>query len=264
MTRPPARSYGDTAVPNVARIYDVLLGGTDNFTADREAAGQILAVVPDGRAVARANRDFVQRAVQFMAASGIAQFIDLGAGIPCGPGIHGVARSVLPAARVVYMDADPVACTHWQALLATEDGAAVVMADIRDPGTILAHPELNRLISFTRPMGVLLTAVLPFIGDEADASAAAFRQRMCPGSMLAISHVTADGTPPGVITGLQNAYSPTGIHIAFRTRARIGTFFGGFELAAPGLVDVAEWPDPRGVLASATLRTAAGVALAQR
>lgn len=176
-----------------------------------------------------------------MAASGIAQFIDLGAGIPYGLGIHDVARTVIPAARVVYVDADPVACTHWQALLATEDGAAVVMADIRDPGAILAHPELNRLISFTQPVGVLFTAVLPFIGDaDAEGSVAAFRQRMCPGSMLAISHVTSDGTPSGVITGLQDAYSPTGTHIAFRPRARIETFFGGFKLVRPGLVDVAE------------------------
>jgi hypothetical protein len=241
-----------------------IIGGTDNFTADREAAGQILAAVPDGRAVAQANRDFVQRAVHLMAASGIAQFIDLGAGIPRGPGIHDVARSVLPAARVVYVDADPVACTHWQALLGTEDGAAVVMADIRDPGAILAHPELNRLISFTRPVGVLLTAVLPFIGDaDADASVAAFRQRMCPGSMLAISHVTSDGTPPEVISGLRDAYSLTGVRIAFRAQAGIETFFGGFKLARPGIVDIAEWPDPRGVLVSAALRTAAGVAQVQ-
>ena len=261
MTRLPARNYGNTAVPNVARMYDVLLGGTDNFTADRQAAEQILVAVPDGRAVAQANRDFVQRAVRFMAASGIAQFIDLGAGIPCGPAIHDAARTIIPAARVVYVDANPVVCTHWQALLAGDDEAVAVMADIRDPGAILTHPELNRLISFTQPVGVLFTAVLPFIGDAgADASVAAFRPRMCPGSMLAISHVTSDGTPPEVITGLQDVYSPAGTHLAFRARATIETFFGDFKLARPGLVDVAEWPDPRGVLVSATLRTAAGVA----
>lgn len=154
------------------------------------------------------------RAVEFMAASGIDQFIDLGAGIPAGPNVHDAARSVIPAARVVYVDADPVACTHWQALLGSDDGAVAVMADIRNPGAILAHPELNRLISFNRPVGVLFTAVLPFIGDaDAGASVAAFRQRMCPGSMLAISHVTSDGTPPEVITGLQDAYVPAGTHM---------------------------------------------------
>ena len=123
----------DPSVPNPARMYDYYLGGKDNFLADREAAEVALSVVPFGREVARANRQFLARAVMFMARSGIDQFIDLGTGLPTRPNVHEVARSIQPNARVLYVDNDPMVCTHAQALLATNDGVAAIQGDVRTP-----------------------------------------------------------------------------------------------------------------------------------
>ena len=188
----------DPSVPSPARMYDYYLGGKDNFAADREAAEQALSVVPFGREVARANRQFLVRAVTFMARSGIGQFIDLGTGLPTRPNVHEVARSVLPDARVLYVDNDPMVCSHARALLATNDGVAAIQGDIRTPQAILNDPVTRELIDFTRPVGVLFVAVLHFLTDDDQPweQVAAFRWRMASGSMLAVSHITSDGTPP--------------------------------------------------------------------
>ena len=131
----------DPSVPSPARRYDYYLGGKDNFPADREAAEQALSVVPFGREVALANRQFLVRAVTFMARSGIDQFIDLGTGIPTKPNVHQVARELLPGAHVLYVDNDPMVCAHARALLATNDGVAAIQGDIRAPQAILNDPD---------------------------------------------------------------------------------------------------------------------------
>jgi hypothetical protein len=156
----------DPSVPSPARIYDYYLGGKDNFPADREAAEQVLSVAPFGREVARANRQFLARAVMFMARSGIGQFVDLGTGLPTRPNVHEVARSVHPDARVLYVDNDPMVCAHARALLATSDGIAAIQGDIRAPQTILSDPVTHTLIDFTQPVGVLFVAVLHFLTDD--------------------------------------------------------------------------------------------------
>jgi len=242
---PPEVRYTDPAVPTVARIYNYLCGGTDHFTADRRAAEQILAAVPDARDRAQANRAFILRTVSAMAAAGIGQFIDVGAGLPHGPAVHQAARILVPDARVVYVDIDPVACTLWQTLLVGDDGAAAVMADAGDPEAILAHPEVRRLIRFIAPVGVLFGAVLPFLGAAAGPGVAAFRQRMGPGSMLALSHVTATGTPPKMAAEVQDICAAAGAGVTFRTRVQVGALFGDLALAAPGLVEVTKWPSPQ-------------------
>ncbi len=142
----------DPLVPSPARMYDYYLGGKDNFPADREAAEQALSVVPFGREVALANRQFLVRAITFIARNGIGQFIDLGTGLPTKPNVHEVAREILPDARVLYVDNDPMVCAHARALLATNDGVAAIHGDIRAPQAILNHPVTRALIDFDRPV----------------------------------------------------------------------------------------------------------------
>ena len=251
----------DPSVPNPARMYDYYLGGKDNFQADREAAEQALSVVPFGRDVARANRQFLARAVTFMAREGIGQFIDLGTGLPTRPNVHEVARSIQPDARVLYVDNDPMVCSHARALLATNDGVAAIHGDVRTPQAILNDPVTRALIDFTRPVGVLFVAVLHFLTDDDKPweHVAAFRWRMATGSMLAVSHITSDGTPPGVQATIRDVYAEASAPAVFRTRPEIESFFGGLDLVEPGLVDVGAW---RGLRPSppAPLRFLGGVA----
>jgi hypothetical protein len=251
----------DPSVPNPARMYDYYLGGKDNFPADREAAELALSVVPFGREVARANRQFLVRAVMFMARSGIDQFIDLGTGLPTKPNVHEVARSIHPDARVLYVDNDPMVCTHAHALLATNDGVAAIEGDIREPQAILNDPVTCGLIDFTRPLGVLFVAVLHFLtdADKPWEQVAALRWRMVAGSMLAVSHITADGTPPDVQATIQDVYAEASAPAVFRTRQEIEGFFGGQHLVEPGLVDVGAWRSLRSS-PSAPLRFIGGVA----
>jgi hypothetical protein len=233
----------DPSVPSPARMYDYYLGGKDNFPADREAAEHALSAVPFGREVARANRQFLVRAVTFMARGGIGQFIDLGTGLPTRPNVHDVARSVLPQARVLYVDNDPMVCSHARALLATNDGVAAIQGDIRTPQAILNDPITHTLIDFTQPVGVLFVAVLHFLTDDDQPweQVAAFRWRMADGSMLAVSHITSDGTPPGVQATIREVYAEASAPAVFRTRHQIESFFGGLDLVEPGLVEVGAW-----------------------
>jgi len=224
-------------------MYDYYIGGKDNFPADREAAEQALSVVPFGHEIALANRQFLVRAVTFMARSGIDQFIDLGTGLPTKPNVHQVAREILPDAHVLYVDNDPMVCAHARALLATNDGVAAIQGDIRAPQTILNHPDTTKLIDFSHPVGVLFVAVLHFLTDEDQPweQVAAFRWRMASGSMLAVSHITSDGTPLDVQTTIQDVYAEASAPAVFRTRQEIEAFFGGLDLVEPGLVEVGAW-----------------------
>jgi hypothetical protein len=252
----------DTSVPSPARMYDYFLGGKDNFAADREAADKALSVVPFGREVAWANRKFLIRAVEYMTRCGIDQFVDLGTGIPTSPNVHEGARSIQPDARVVYIDNDPMACIHAQALLAKQAGVVSVVGDIRSPQAIIDDLQLGGgLVDFARPVGVLFVAVLHFLADD-DApkeSVAAFCSRMAPGSMLTISHITSDGTPPGVQATIQEAYSSASAPAVFRNKAEIAEFFSGLDLVEPGLVEVGAWRNLHKA-PSSTLRFLGGVA----
>jgi hypothetical protein len=225
----------DPSVPSPARMYDYYLGGKDNFPADREAAELALSVVPFGREVARANRQFMVRAVQFMARGGIDQFIDLGTGLPTTPNVHEVAREIRPEARVLYVDNDPMVCAHARALLATSDGVAAIGGDIRAPQAILDDPVTAAMIDLTCPVGVLFVAVLHFLTDEdrPQGQVAAFRWRMACGSMLAVSHITSEGTPPEVQETIRDVYAQASAPAVFRTRPEIAAFFGGLDLVEP-------------------------------
>jgi hypothetical protein len=250
----------DTMKPSPARMYDYLIGGKDNLAIDRAAAKELMAAFPGARRVARANRAFLVRALWFLAARGIRQYIDLGTGIPTSPNVHEVTRQVLPDARVVYVDNDAVVTAHNRALQATTPGVAAVHGDIRRPGEILAHPDLLSMIDFAQPVAVLFVAVLHFVTPQEDPTAivAAFRDRMAPGSYLVISHGVSDGTDPLTVDKITSAYSGATAAVTPRTSSEVKAFFDGCELIEPCLVDVTRWRPERRTR-SEGIHVAAGV-----
>jgi SAM-dependent methyltransferase len=236
----------DTKRANVARVYDYWLGGSHNFLPDQDLARAILAVDPNIRAMARANRAFLGRAVRFLAAAGIRQFLDIGSGIPTEGNVHEVAQRAIPGAHVVYADIDPVAVAHSKTILAGNASAAIIEADLREPEKILTHPTVGRLIDFSQPTGLLLLAVLHVIAaaDDPWQIVATLRDALTPGSYLVLCHATGESKPK-VAQAIEDVYTrsvTTGSHI--RSRAEILRFFDGFDIADPGLVYMPQWrPD---------------------
>jgi S-adenosyl methyltransferase len=235
----------DPTKPSAARIYDYLIGGKDNYAVDRAAAEKLLAVVPDQRLLARANRAFAMRAVRALAQEGIGQFIDLGTGIPTSPSLHEVVRAVDSTTRVVYVDNDPIVKVHNDALLAAAEGVTSIEGDIRRPQEILDHVRDHELIDLNEPVVVVLAAVLHLIPDTQDPAAivARFRAHMAPGSHLVLSQFAAHSDSEAMAQ-LRAIADGTPVETYFRSREEIGRFFDGFELLPPGLVDVEQWrPD---------------------
>jgi hypothetical protein len=237
----------DVTVPSVARIYDHLLGGKDNFAADRKAAAKLLTVVPDAQKVAVSNRQLLVRVVRFLAEAGVGQFIDLGTGIPTSPNVHEVARKLSPGARVIYVDHDPVVLAHSRALLATDDGVVAVKADFRDPAEVLGNPVVESLIDFSRPLAVLFMSVLHFIGDEENPGqiVAGFRDRLPAGGYLVVSTTSSEGVDPAMARAVRELYRDASTPAVARSREQIMEYFTGCELEPPGLVNMVEWrPEP--------------------
>jgi S-adenosyl methyltransferase len=236
----------DTKRANVARVYDYLLGGSHNFLADQDVGRALAAVEPNVRAFARANREFLGRAVQFLSEAGIRQFLDIGSGIPTQGNVHEVAQQTQPGSRVAYADVDPVAVAHSSAILAGNQNAAIIEADLREPEKILTHQAIEHLIDFSQPVGLLLVSVLPFIADAEDPRqiVATLRDALAPGSYLVLCHGTDEGKPE-MIQAMDKVYnSSVATKAGARSRAEILRFFDGFELVPPGLVYVAQWrPD---------------------
>jgi S-adenosyl methyltransferase len=242
-SRPTARAAAggfDPKVPNVARVYDFVLGGKDNFAADRAFAEEVIRRTPDFPVVVRANRAYLGRVVRHLAADcGIDQFLDIGTGLPTAENVHQVACRVNPASRVVYVDNDPVVLTHARALLADNSNVAVARGDVRDPAAILATPQVQQLIDFSRPVAVLMVAILHFVTDEHRPYdiVAQVRDQMVPGSYLAISH----GEYRERLVEGAALYSRANEPAVLRSRPEIARFFDGFELIEPGLVPVSRW-----------------------
>jgi O-methyltransferase involved in polyketide biosynthesis len=250
-TQNPPSNDIDISRPNVARIYDFLLGGKDNFAVDREAAKQLLTVTPDMAGIVRDNRSFIDRAVRHMATEGgIRQFLDLGGGLPTQTNVHEMAQQVAPDSRVVYVDIDPVVWSHGQALLVHGDQVAMVRADLREPATVLRHPDVLGLLDLTRPVAVVCASVLHFVADEDDPYriVAEYRDHLAPGSYLAISHGTtgtAEEDPDDVVGGVTSVYRQASAQLHVRSLAGIQRFFDGFDLVDPGVVWINEWrPGP--------------------
>jgi S-adenosyl methyltransferase len=241
-----ALSQIDTTTPHPARMYDALLGGKDNYAADRQAVRQVLKAAPEVRDSARANRAFLQRAVQFLAGeAGIRQIIDVGTGIPAAGNVHEVAGQVAAGTRVAYVDNDPIVHVHANALLTGNGTTSIILADLRGPEEILAHPKVRALIDFTQPVALLLVAILHFITDQENPAGilSVFRDALPAGSYLALSHATGDFRPAAAGQAAA-VYDQATSPVILRTHAQVAAFFAGWDLVEPGLVQVPLWrPD---------------------
>jgi SAM-dependent methyltransferase len=235
-----------TSKVNAARVYDYWLGGTHNFRADQDVARALIAVEPNIRGVARANRAFLNRAVRFLAAQGIRQFIDIGSGIPTEQNVHQAAQDVAPGSRVVYADIDDVAVAHSRLLLEGNQDATIIHGDLREPDKILSDPETRALIDLSQPVGLLLVSVLHFLSDadEPFRVVATLRDALAPGSYLVLSHGTRESRPE-VGQAFETVYNKrVTSQASVRPREEILEFFDGFRLVEPGLVYTPEWrPD---------------------
>jgi hypothetical protein len=238
----------DTSVAHQARMYDYLLGGKDNYAADRAAADAALKVFPDWAFTARANRAYLGRVVRFLAGeAGIRQFLDIGTGIPTAGNTHQVAQAIAPEARVVYVDFDPVVLAHARALL-TSSGAgatAYIDSDLRRVGAILE--EASQLLDFTKPVAVTLVAILHALPDADDPHAIVARlmDAVPSGSYLGLSHLGREFLPPETLRQVEGLSGNVAQQFAYRSRDEVDRFFTGLDLVEPGMVPVEEWrPDP--------------------
>jgi S-adenosyl methyltransferase len=239
----------DTSVAHQARMYDYVLGGKDNYAADRAAVEAWLKVDPGVAASCRANRAFLGRAVRYLAGeAGIRQFLDIGTGIPTAGNTHEVAQAVAPESRVVYVDYDPVVLAHARALLTSSEAGFTeyIDADLRDTGTILR--QARQLLDLTHPVAVTLLAILHAIPDSDDPHAivASIMDAVPSGSYLVISHAGSDLLERETLDSLQDIVTQM-VHLepGFRTREQVGRFFDGLDLVEPGLVRAGEWhPGP--------------------
>ncbi|GAA3308981.1 SAM-dependent methyltransferase [Streptomyces cinereospinus] len=235
----------DISVPSVARIYDYYLGGSHNFEVDREAARRAMQFMPGLPKIMQANRAFMRRAVRHAAGAGITQFLDIGSGIPTYGNVHEVAQAASPGARVVYVDHDPVAVAHGQAVLDGNDDAGVVAADLRKPQDILTSPQVERLLDLRRPVALLLVAILHFVEDTDDpyGAVAQLSDALAPGSMLILTHASYAGIPlpPERADGAVDVYKDLRNPLVMRSREEIARFFEGYDMVEPGLVPMPAW-----------------------
>jgi SAM-dependent methyltransferase len=241
----------DTSQPHPARMYDYYLGGRDNYEVDRLAAERIITVLPEIRDAAHQNRAFLRRAVRAVVAEyGIRQIVDIGTGIPTSPNTHEVAQAVAPETSVVYIDNDPIVGVHANARLTGAGRTTFFLGDVRQPSSILARLRHDELVDFGRPVALLLVAVLHFVMDADDPYkiVAELRDALPPGSIMVLSHGTADRVPLDYVqpvTELLDVYKTAAASLRLRRVDQVHGFFDGFELLEPGLTRVAEWrPDP--------------------
>jgi S-adenosyl methyltransferase len=232
--------------PSPARVYDAQLGGFHNFAVDREVARRITEMMPEMPAILRANRSFLRRAVRYLVDAGITQFLDLGSGIPTVGNVHEIAQQANPDCRVGYVDIDPVAVAHAEALLAGNDRTLALQGDLRRPELILSDQRVRGLLDFDQPMGVLLVAALQFVSDADDPAGivARYLNEVTPGSYLVISHGSQEGAAPSKAEEATEAYSRAVTDFWLRTRAEVAGLFAGTDLVEPGVVYLTEWrPD---------------------
>ncbi|MCL2584330.1 MAG: SAM-dependent methyltransferase [Streptosporangiales bacterium] len=245
----------DTSRPHSARMYDYFIGGKNHFAADRETAEKMLLAAPGARTGARENRAFLARAVRHLTReAGISQFLDIGTGLPATGSVHEVAQAINPSARVVYADNDPLVLTHARALLrsAPEGRTAYIQADLRAPESILGDPATRETLDFTRPIGLMLVAVLHFILDADDPARTVktLLDALPAGSYLVASHSTAEHAPAEAMGAGVSAYRGGGVTLRLRDSDEFAALaFNGLSLVDPGVVLVSEWrptdPPPR-------------------
>jgi len=229
--------------PNAARIYDHLLGGYHNFEVDRLAVERLIAADPNVRMAAWVNRAFLRRCVQFLAEQGIDQFLDIGSGIPTVGNVHEIAQAANPSARVVYVDIDPVAVAHSQAILRGNPSVAAIRADARQPEQILDHADVRRLLDWSKPAAVLFVAVLHLLPDDHQAyhAVATLRDVSAAGSYVAISHPSYEDASPAFLEQINKLTEVAPSRYQYRMLAKIERFFDGLDLVEPGLVHTPLW-----------------------
>jgi hypothetical protein len=233
----------DISVPSPARLYDYMLGGAHNFAVDRQMGEKIEVMMPHARSAARINRAFLGRAVRYMVDEGVRQFLDIGSGIPTVSNVHEVAQERHPDCRVVYVDREPVAVAHSGLILAGNDRADVLQADMRDPDSILHAAEVRRLLDFDQPIGLLMFYMVHWVPTEDDpwALLKRYREALSSGSYLAITHLADDHENEGVRTAATRLAQMGGEQAVERGKDEIAAFFGDFELVEPGLVRYGQW-----------------------
>jgi hypothetical protein len=234
-------------IPSAARIYDYLLGGKDHYPADRAAAEQMIAKLPNVRLAVQWNRAFLRRVVRYLVGTvGIRQIIDIGAGLPTVGNTHEIAQVACRDTKVVYVDHDPVVLAHARQLLHHGTGTAIINQDLLSPAGILDDPVLREMIDFTQPVAILLLSILHFVPDEAD-PAGIIAQLLAPfpaGSHVAVSHATPDTVPE--VNDAERVFDEATEQAHVRSRREIGKLVAGLEILEPGLVWPPEWrPDPR-------------------
>jgi O-methyltransferase involved in polyketide biosynthesis len=252
-------------IPSSARIYDYLLGGKDNYQADRRAAEIIVSRLPNARQAVQWNRGFLRRAVRYLVAeAGIRQIIDIGAGLPTAGNTHEVAFEACPDARVVYVDHDPVVLAHARNMLHAVPGTAVIDQDLHSPEAILADPELTALIDFSQPVAFLLLSVLHFVGEEADPAGLIARLHgpFPSGSHVAISHLTPDAIAE--VRDAAKVFDRATEQAHVRTRTEIAKLVVGLDMVEPGMVWTPQWRPEPGVLVPANARESYYCAVAAR
>jgi len=234
----------DTTQPSVARVYDAILGGKDNFAVDRAVAAEAMATVGDRGNGARLNRAALGRAVRYMVLQGVDQFLDLGSGLPTVQNTHQIAKTINPAARVVYVDNDPSVSLHGKALLADDASTIVVLADIRTPDVLLAKPAVRGLLDFGKPLGLIINAVIHHVLDSEDpyGIVTRYKQELAPGSYMQLTHFCDES--PEVRASMEVLRRSLGSG-QVRSREEIARFFDGLELVQPGLVYLNEWQPDR-------------------
>ncbi|MHA6800546.1 SAM-dependent methyltransferase [Bounagaea algeriensis] len=238
----------DLEKPSAARCYDFYLGGAHNFEVDRELGREVMEVVPNIREIAQNNRAFMRRAVRYCLDRGVRQFLDLGSGIPTAGNVHEIVHAVDPEARVVYVDNEPVAVAHSETMLAEEPNATVIQADMLDADKVVGAPETQRLLDFSRPVAVMMIAVVHFVDEDAQPGEIIrrYHERVAPGSYLGFSHVTGDDYPEGT-RGLVELYENSSNPGTLRSRSRVEQLLSDFSLVDPGVVYAPEWrPDAPG------------------
>ncbi|NLU74648.1 SAM-dependent methyltransferase [Streptomyces sp. HNM0575] len=255
----------DTSRPHAARIYDYILGGKDWFPVDKEAGEQVTRIFPHIATQARANRDYMHRAVRLVAREfGVRQFLDIGTGIPTAPNLHQVAQEVAPDSSVVYADHDPLVLEYADALMhSTPEGStAYVQADVRRD-SVLDSREVRETLDLDRPVALSLLALLHFVPDEHGPQelVRSMLRRLAPGSFLLLSHATADFDEEGQLEGVKKVYDQSGTPVQLRGEAEVRVFFDGLEMIEPGLVPVHRWrPDGPTTISDAESCVYAGVA----
>jgi O-methyltransferase involved in polyketide biosynthesis len=227
-------------------MFDYALGGKDNYLVDREASESVRDALPTSLAAVHENRRFMRRAVRHLLAGGVRQFLDIGCGLPGRGNVHDLAHAVDPSAAVVYVDNDPVIVNHYQALLSSSCVAAALLADVRRPCDVLTAPATTKLIDFDRPVGILMTALLHYLGDEDDPASLVktFVSAVPAGSHLVLSHYHPDGLSAEERATATELATTFGITMMGRSAEVIEALFGDLELVEPGLVPPTLWrPD---------------------